>query len=475
MGLRGRLIVWASSLWAASAVPWGAPGAPDVALDEWFEESCVSRGGGFVARGLERFPTGLRGTYAGRDLAPGEVLLRLPRACVYSQGDAREDIRRGGVDGFKVAEEDFDGYIELAMGMLVARWEGPEHKFHVAVRTLPDDVSHFPSRWPEEERKKLPARAKTYVEAGRANMEAVWRDFQRDYAPFTALFNFDHFERACLLARSRAFFTGDEVFWAPFFDRFNHAGKRSNVDWYPVAGFAKEGGNRAGFVEVRAVRAIAAGEELSFDYGPQNDQDRLLVQYGFTMACDPRSACEDEIHVDVVSGKLSVDLRMPRPTDLATARRLGVVAAARFFHYDAQDFVRHCAKVAASKLGTTPKRGDAAAARTVATVARRLLLEAVAAETDRWPPYADCLEGNKQRSRTTAGDAASLFLGYWDVANAWRDVFNAGVDVDFADSDWIDWINEDVDAERPQEKYLKEVHWEDDVKMKVVAAQYVEL
>ena len=56
------------------------------------------------------------------------------------------------------------------------------------------------NRLPEEERKKLPARAKTYVEAGRANMEAVWRDFQRDYAPFTALFNFDHFERACLLA-----------------------------------------------------------------------------------------------------------------------------------------------------------------------------------------------------------------------------------------------------------------------------------
>ena len=73
----------------------------------------------------------------------------------------------------------------------------------------------------------------------------------------------------------------------PIADLTNHDGAMPNASWAWVRG-GRGQGQSGGVFQMRTVAPVVAGCELTFSYGSNVPQHRLLLQYGFLAGTKPR-------------------------------------------------------------------------------------------------------------------------------------------------------------------------------------------
>lgn len=269
----------------------GASGA----LLEWL----ARHGGDASALRVVRYPGGERGVVARRDLADGDVIVRVPEALVVTperarRSDAGRAMAAAGLGGAS------DGAAVTAW--LLAEQGAPSSPWREYLASLPASMRHAPALFDDAELAPLEG-----TEA--LALTLAWRAALRDeHARLrAALPGFDVAEgdylRARLTVGSRLFaMTVDGRATSglvPVADMLNHA-RAADATW------SFEETSRS-FV-VRALNRVAAGAPVHCRYGLRSNT-RLFVTYGFALDDNP----DDEAAVRVPCGA---------PLE-AHARRLG--------------------------------------------------------------------------------------------------------------------------------------------------------
>lgn len=227
--------------------------------------------GGFVgALEVRRPPGGVRGLYAGADIAAGDVLLEVPRRCQLTPEDALGCVP---VEAVRALAGGMADHVLLALLLLRTADDPAWRPFHDG---LPASLPGHPLFWSDADLAWLDGTSlRRLVEDRRSLLEEELRGLR---ALGVAVVG--DWQRARTLVSSRVFSgEGAGVALVPFADLMNHAFV-SQVTW----GFEAER-----FV-LRARVPIRAGDEVCDDYG-QKSNGRLLLHYGFTMPDNPEAEC----------------------------------------------------------------------------------------------------------------------------------------------------------------------------------------
>lgn len=252
---------------AVAALHAGPPSPQPDALAEWIRSL-----GGFVGALEARCPPeGVRGLYAGADIAAGDVLLRVPRRCMLlpEDGGALLPTVRGIVGGMA-------DHVLLALRLLRTADDPAWRPYHDA---LPAALPGHPLYWSAADLAWLDGSSlRRLVEDRRALLE----DELRSLGAGGIVVDGD-WQRARTLVSSRVFSGANReiptLALVPYAELMNHS-FASQVTW----AFEAEG-----FV-LRARVAIRSGEEVCDDYGKKSN-GRLLLHYGFTMPDNPEAEC----------------------------------------------------------------------------------------------------------------------------------------------------------------------------------------
>jgi hypothetical protein len=130
---------------------------------------------------------------------------------------------------------------------------------------------------------------------------------------------------AFAMVRSRCFKVGRDVFaFVPLIDMANHDPR------HPAAVFetiADEGTAEFSAFTLRAARDMEVGAEVTISYGDEHDNDRLFVQYGFTMDANPHDSIAWFAKAASSAGPVREDVR-------ARSSELVLSAAAKLSEFD---------------------------------------------------------------------------------------------------------------------------------------------
>jgi histone-lysine N-methyltransferase SETD3 len=160
---------------------------------------------------------------------------------------------------------------------------GPQSPFHLYLKTLPQDFSHFPLNYPEELLKEL--KGTCFLE----QIEHKKLDMKKDYLNIVAVeesferFGLQKFCEARLLVSSRVFgivMEGQKTdALVPMADMLNHRVPKQ-TSWF----FCDRNN---GFV-IQSLRDIPSGHEVFDSYG-QKCNSRFLLHYGFVLPNNPHN------------------------------------------------------------------------------------------------------------------------------------------------------------------------------------------
>jgi hypothetical protein len=280
-------------------MPAGSAGAQDEAATRLFDW-LVEAGGRVGPIGVAAAGCG-RGVFARSAISAGETLLELPRACLITpELAARSAVGRALADDWRGPAHN---HMLLASLLL-----GADDRHAPYLASLPGRLPGLPLFYTAEEQARLEGTALAPMLAQRrAELvdEVAWLHANAGMAALRT----SQWFRARALVASRVFYLGDEEeALVPLADLLNHA-PEPEVVWELCGGR---------FV-LRAVRAVAAGEELHHCYGATANA-RLLLNYGFTVADNPVRDCV----VDLPGfGQLNLDDSLASPAMQAMQARLG--------------------------------------------------------------------------------------------------------------------------------------------------------
>ncbi|MDP2313450.1 MAG: SET domain-containing protein-lysine N-methyltransferase [Pseudomonadota bacterium] len=260
---------------------------------------------------------GVRGVYATADLAGGDVILEVPRACLLLPADL--DVASEALDALLSALGD---HVRLALRLL--RLEAAaEAGWEPYLASLPTELQGHPLFWPPADLALLAGTAMGPLLDDRLDLLREELRRVRAYALVPATLSEAAWLRVRTLVTSRVFdlhFPDRAVVGlVPYADLFNH-GAAGHTAWSIDA--------KTGAYVLRATVPVAAGAEVLGHYGPKGDL-RLLLHYGFTLPDNPEAegvlqlgaygavrvpmGCDDQAF-----GALLADLRR----DMATSEEL---------------------------------------------------------------------------------------------------------------------------------------------------------
>jgi hypothetical protein len=239
-------------------------------LLEWF----CAHGGWLGPVGL-RTVGGMRGLYATERLEPGDLLLRIPTALMFTAETAMDSrlSRAVAASGHEVSQRAL-----LATLLVSTRRAGGFCSPYV--RTLPGELAEHPLHLDDAVLRDLGTQGTAY-HAAQALRAECRDDFESVRAALagTEAPTADEFRWAYACVVSRAFKFGASHFrLLPMIDMMNHSRE-------PAAECAHDDGG----VRVRALRRLGCGDEITNDYAVRSN-GHLFALYGF---CDADSASEE--------------------------------------------------------------------------------------------------------------------------------------------------------------------------------------
>jgi histone-lysine N-methyltransferase SETD3 len=224
---------------------------------------------------------GERGIFAREDIAPGELLLRLPRQRLITVPDARSsDI--GRLIETHTRFEDPNLY--LAAFLLQERERGEASSWKPFLDVQPQTFPTHPLSFQERELSLL--KGSFLVDLLSLQRKALQEDHAHlcKQVPGFERFTFDMFLWAHLAVLTRVFGAkrngAPEICLGPLLDIFN-----DGLPWNCAWGWSTDGQ----FLEVKADSPIAQGKELRTSYGAHSNF-YLLRHYGFVHEHNPNNA-----------------------------------------------------------------------------------------------------------------------------------------------------------------------------------------
>lgn len=244
----------------------GSDDTQERAFIEWFREQ-----GGQLGPAVLRRENGLRGMYAVRDLAPGEIVLRVPRHLFLTRDAASRSDTGMHLQG------NVDTHTSLGVSLAEAKcrgsaWSGLLPGMPATLPTCPELLSR--------EDFELLRGSLVHAEA-RRRWKRVRAQFKRTKAllPPQRRLPFRDFLWGYYTSMTRGFtlaIDGNETCgMVPMADMLNHVNDYNCV-------WGGRGADHTRFFEVRVRRHVSKGGELTVGYGSLPDT-KLLSQYGFCL------------------------------------------------------------------------------------------------------------------------------------------------------------------------------------------------
>lgn len=221
-------------------------------------------------------PGGVRGLYAGADIAAGDVLLDLPRRALMLPEDAAAHVP---VDVVRAVASGMADHVLLALRLVGTAADPAWRPFHDA---LPTALLGHPLSWSPEDLAWLDGTSlRRLVEDRRELLREELRGLRAAgvVASGATAAGDAAWAHVRTLVSSRVFDLDGAVALVPFADLMNHA-PISQVVW---------GLQEDRFV-LRARVDVGRGHEVCDDYGKKAN-GRLLLHYGFTMPDNPEAEC----------------------------------------------------------------------------------------------------------------------------------------------------------------------------------------
>ncbi|WP_224242402.1 SET domain-containing histone-lysine N-methyltransferase [Hyalangium gracile] len=242
----------------------------------------LEQGGAQVSPKMQVVSTGggERGVFAREDIAPGELLLRLPRQRLVTVPDARAT-ELGRLIEAKTGFQDPNLY--LSVFLLQERERGDASPWKPFVDVQPPSFPTHPFSFQERDFALL--KGSFVVELIKLQRKGLEEDhaYLSQQIPGFARFSFDDYLWAHLAVLTRVFgarLNGNQVIClAPFLDMMN-----DGIPWNCTWGWSPDGES----LELKSGSAIAQGKELRITYGA-NSNLYLLRNYGFVHELNPNN------------------------------------------------------------------------------------------------------------------------------------------------------------------------------------------
>lgn len=336
----------------------------------WLENWICGSGGiisGVEVRTDERGERGERGVFATRDLAPGELLLRIPNGILVTGNFARRDSVVAAVfqavddanledtlEEYASSDKDTAAIVVLLIAEVARIKSGKESVWKPWIDSLPKSFNS-PVTVPQEvlDRRLMSSPVHIIATEIRAELEVLFKKFLVPFAVerFPDAFpphvvTYDLFLWAHCVTESRAFdmsegsvksaesagtSQGMSVL-APFADMINHCSDPTRVNacakrWCPPC-ISSVQSDTVGFQVSVGCHPVQKGSEVLISYGSL-DNARLLLHYGFAELPNPSdqiklTLCEPEDNSVDLTAKKELLLGLANGGALGTVHELNI-------------------------------------------------------------------------------------------------------------------------------------------------------